>query len=89
VNIPAQEVGSRLAIYTEIFSPSISKSEFRFSILDYPLQNFVAAFDYPRWPYGYGTGTASLGVQIRRSHYARSADDVGCGERLRPAGDRA
>jgi len=25
--------------------------------------NFVAAFDYPRWPYGYGTGTASLGVQ--------------------------
>jgi len=58
-----QEVGSRLAIYTETLSPSSSKSELGFRSWDYPLQNFVAAFDYPRWPYGYGTGTASLGVQ--------------------------
>jgi O-antigen ligase len=34
------------------------------------LQNFIAAFDYSRWPYGYGIGTASLGVQyvIRIMH---------------------
>src|SRR5205823_13462040 len=63
VGIFPQEVGSRLAIYTETLSPSSSKSELGFRSWNYPLQNFVAAFDYPRWPYGYGTGTASLGVQ--------------------------
>jgi hypothetical protein len=63
VGIFPQEVGSRLAIYTETLSPSSSKSELGIRSWDYPLQNFVAAFDYPRWPYGYGTGTASLGVQ--------------------------
>jgi hypothetical protein len=63
VGIFPQEVGTRLAIYTETLSPFSSKSELGFRSWDYPLQNFVAAFDYPRWPYGYGTGTASLGVQ--------------------------
>jgi len=63
VGIFPQEVGSRLAIYTETLSPSSSKSELGFRSWGYPLQNFTAAFDYPRWPYGYGTGTASLGVQ--------------------------
>ncbi len=63
VGIFPQDVASRLAIYTETLSPSSSKSELGFRSWDYPLQNFVAAFDYPRWPYGYGTGTASLGVQ--------------------------
>jgi hypothetical protein len=63
VGIFPQEVGSRLAIYTETLSPFSSKSELGFRSWDYPLRNFVAAFDYPRWPYGYGTGTASLGVQ--------------------------
>src|SRR6266699_614926 len=63
VGIFPQEVGSRLAIYTETLSPSSSQSELGFRSWYYPLQNFVAAFDFPRWPYGYGTGTASLGVQ--------------------------
>jgi hypothetical protein len=58
-----QEVGSRLAIYTETLSPSSSASELGSRSWAYPLQNFVAAFDYPRWPYGYGIGTASLGGQ--------------------------
>ncbi len=58
-----QEVASRLAIYTETLSPSSSKSELGHRSWDYPLKNFVTAFDYPRWPYGYGTGTASLGGQ--------------------------
>jgi hypothetical protein len=61
VGIFPQEVGSRLAIYTETLSPSSSKTELGFRSWDYPMQNFVAAFDYPRRPYGYGTGTASLG----------------------------
>jgi O-antigen ligase len=58
-----QEVGSRLAIYTETLSPYSSASELGTRSWSYPLQNFFGAFDYPRWPYGYGIGTASLGVQ--------------------------
>jgi len=63
ITIFPQEVGSRLAIYSETLSPYSSRSELGFRSRDYPLHNFVAAFDYPRWPYGYGIGTASLGVQ--------------------------
>jgi len=58
-----REVGSRLAIYAETLSPYSPQSELGLRTRDYPLQNFVAAFYYPRWPYGYGIGTASLGVQ--------------------------
>ena len=29
----------------------------------YPLQQFAHAFTFPRWPYGYGTGTCTLGGQ--------------------------
>jgi hypothetical protein len=58
-----QEVASRLAIYTETLSPYSSSSELSSRSWSYPLSNFVAAFNYPRWPYGYGIGTASLGVQ--------------------------
>jgi hypothetical protein len=63
VGIFPQEVASRLAIYTETLSPYSATSELGFRSWGYPLQNFAAAFDYPRWPYGYGIGTASLGVQ--------------------------
>jgi hypothetical protein len=63
VSIFPEEVGSRLAIYSESLSPFSSKSELGYRSQEYPIQNLVAAFDYPRWPYGYGTGTASLGVQ--------------------------
>jgi O-antigen ligase len=63
VSIFPKEVASRLAIYTETLSPGSPTSELGFRSWTYPLQNFAAAFDYPRWPYGYGTGTASLGGQ--------------------------
>jgi hypothetical protein len=63
VTIFPKEVASRLAIYTETLSPGSSASELGFRSWEYPLHNFAAAFDYPRWPYGYGTGTASLGGQ--------------------------
>jgi len=58
-----QEVRSRMAIYSETLSPYSRTSELSYRSRDYPLQNFIAAFDYPRWPYGYGIGTASLGGQ--------------------------
>jgi len=53
----------RLAVYSETLSPYSTASELTFRARDYPIQNFLGAFDYPRWPYGYGIGTTSLGVQ--------------------------
>ena len=54
---------SRVAIYSETLTPGSSSSELQRRSWDYPLENFMHAFDYPRWPYGYGIGTSSLGVQ--------------------------
>jgi hypothetical protein len=48
---------------------------------DYPLANFVAAFSSPRWPYGFGIGTVSLGGQyvIRIFHVLPPTDGVESG----------
>jgi hypothetical protein len=54
---------TRLALYEETLSPNSPASEFTHRVRDYPLQNFVGAFNYDRWPYGYGIGTTTLGVQ--------------------------
>jgi hypothetical protein len=53
----------RLAVYSETLDPRSPTNELVHRARDYPLQNFLAAFDYPRWPYGYGIGTISLGGQ--------------------------
>lgn len=58
-----ETLGSRLAIYDETLNPSSPASELVFRTRDYPLKNFLQAFESDRWPYGYGIGTASLGVQ--------------------------
>ncbi len=57
------QVGSRLAIYSETLLLSSPASELVTRTRDYPLENLLKAFGYPRWPYGYGIGTCSLGVQ--------------------------
>jgi hypothetical protein len=54
---------SRIAIYQETLSPSSTASELVYRARDYPVQNFLLAFTYDRWPYGFGIGTSSLGVQ--------------------------
>jgi hypothetical protein len=54
---------SRVAFYTETLSPSSSASQLQHRSWDYPVANFLGAFGYERWPYGYGIGTTSLGVQ--------------------------
>jgi hypothetical protein len=54
---------SRLAIYEETLMPNSAKSELTHRAWDYPVQNFLVAFQYDRWPYGYGIGTAALGGQ--------------------------
>jgi hypothetical protein len=58
-----EQLSSRLAIYSETLDPRSPSSELVSRTTDYPLQNLLLAFDYPRWPYGYGIGTSSLGVQ--------------------------
>jgi hypothetical protein len=54
---------SRVAFYTETLSPSSSASELQHRTWIYPMANFLGAFSYERWPYGYGIGTTSLGTQ--------------------------
>lgn len=55
--------GARLAVYSETLLPSSTASELTYRAQTYPLRNFLLAFEHPRWPYGYGIGTASLGMQ--------------------------
>jgi hypothetical protein len=54
---------SRLSIYEVTLMPNSPGSELTHRSWNYPVQNFLAAFHYDRWPYGYGIGTASLGTQ--------------------------
>ena len=58
-----EQLSSRLAIYSETLDPTSPRSELFSRSGNYPLQNLLSVFDNPKWPYGYGIGTASLGVQ--------------------------
>jgi len=58
-----EKFGSRLAIYSETLLPSSTASELVQRTQTYPLLQLEYAFDYPRWPYGYGVGTCALGGQ--------------------------
>ena len=63
---------SRVAFYTETLSPTSSASELQHRTWDYPMANFLGAFGFERWPYGYGIGTSSLGVQyVAKFFHAR------------------
>src|SRR5438128_3679279 len=53
----------RLTVYSETLSPDSPTSELAHRARDYPLKNFLGAFSYDRWPYGYGIGTTALGTQ--------------------------
>ncbi len=54
---------NRLKVYSETLDPRSPANELMHRTRDYPLANFLGAFDSPRWPYGFGIGTASLGGQ--------------------------
>jgi hypothetical protein len=58
-----EELGSRMAIYSETLMPDSPASELVNRTQTYPLRQLGYAFDHPRWPYGYGMGTVSLGRQ--------------------------
>ncbi|MGA2482292.1 MAG: hypothetical protein ABSF92_04155 [Candidatus Acidiferrales bacterium] len=63
VAVYPEALGARLAFYSETLGLSSPAGELVYRARDYPVKNFLMAFEYPRWPYGYGTGTASLGGQ--------------------------
>jgi hypothetical protein len=56
-------VGARLAFYYETLAPDSPASELAWRGWQYPIQEIRKAFAYPLWLSGYGTGTASLGMQ--------------------------
>ena len=58
-----EQLGTRLAIYSETLLPNSPTSELVQRTQTYPLQQLGYAFGHPRWPYGYGIGTCTLGTQ--------------------------
>ena len=58
-----EELGSRLLFYSDTLMPNSPTSELVERMKNYPLANLEYAFTFPRWPYGYGIGTVSLGGQ--------------------------
>jgi hypothetical protein len=58
-----ESVGARWAFYSETLSPTSSASELKYRTWEYPVSNLMVALRHPRWLYGDGTGTASLGMQ--------------------------
>jgi hypothetical protein len=76
-------VKAHFAIYEETLSPNSSANELVHRTQTYPLQQLGYAFTYPRWPYGYGIGTASLGIQyvmrIMHASYMGIAVESGYG----------
>jgi hypothetical protein len=72
---------NRLAVYSETLDPRSPASELVHRTRDYPLANLEAAFTSPRWPYGFGIGTVSLGGQYvaRFFHVTPPTDGVESG----------
>jgi hypothetical protein len=64
---------SRLTIYSETLMPGSVASELQNRTWDYPLRNFLGAFNYERWPIGYGIGTSSLGTQYVAKFFPESS----------------
>jgi hypothetical protein len=71
-----EAMGSRIAYYSETLLPGSSSYQLSYRTWDYPIQNFMAAFELPNWPVGNGIGTASLGAQYVERLTGRSAPIV-------------
>ena len=70
-------IGANWSFYSETLDPTSSASELRNRVVDYPLLNLMQAFEHPRWPIGYGTGTASLGGQYITRLVDTKIQDIG------------
>ncbi len=69
-------IGANWTFYRETLDPTSSAYELRNRVVDYPLLNLKQAFEHPRWPIGYGTGTASLGGQYIARLVTEKAPDI-------------
>jgi hypothetical protein len=58
-----EAIKARWAFYSETLSPDSAGYELDFRAWQYPLRNFMSAFDDPHWVMGNGIGASSLGVQ--------------------------
>jgi hypothetical protein len=56
-------IKDRVSVYVETLWGDSVNNELAVRTGSYPIQNFLNAFEYERWPYGYGIGTGSLGTQ--------------------------
>ena len=72
-----EELGSRLGLYADTLMPDSPASELVHRTQTYPMQQLGYAFDHPRWPYGYGIGTCTLGGQYVRRIMGAEPTNVG------------
>lgn len=70
-------LASRLSIYSETLLPNSPSSELANRSWGYPIQEFLKAFTYDRWPYGRGIGTCGLGTQYVTRFLHVRLDEVG------------
>jgi hypothetical protein len=72
---------NRLAVYSETLDPRSPANELVHRTSDYPIANLMGAFNSPRWLYGFGIGTVSLGGQYvaRIFHVAPPTEGVESG----------
>jgi len=72
-----EAVGARWAFYSETMSPDSPKSEVGWRTWGYPIKNLEQAFAHEHWMYGYGIGTASLGVQYVSRWLGEKPPEIG------------
>jgi hypothetical protein len=65
VTLFPEELGSRMAVYSETLLPDSPTSELVHRTQTYPMKQLENAFSYPRWPYGWA--------------YARWVGNMSCG----------
>jgi hypothetical protein len=58
-----EDAGSRITFYAETLDPRSAAYEGGNRSWDYPIDNFLSAFERPNWLLGNGIGTTSLGGQ--------------------------
>ena len=77
VEIFPNVIGGDWAFFSETLSFSGPGSELVHRSWGYPMRQFEAAFESPRWPYGNGIGVASLGIQYISQFLGEPPPNVG------------
>ena len=77
VEIFPNVIGGNWAFFSETLSFSGRGSELVSRAWGYPMRQFEAAFESPRWPYGNGIGVSSLGIQYISQFLGEPPPNVG------------